>query len=237
LTYCPTTYDPSHMLTELKQVKLETLRSQVENTLRQAIIKGKLRAGEKLIERELCEMLGVSRQSLREAIRKLEAEKLITSIPHRGPEVASITMHEARELYALRQLLESYAAQEFTLHASDQQIKDLVKAVKRLKDASKKHNSEGVLEAKAEFYGILLGGCGNHLVSEILGGLLSRVSLLRATSLMLEDRLPQSLREMEALVQCIQARDAAGAKAISVEHVSNAQKAALGVLEVQYGVR
>ena len=224
------------MVTELKQVKLETLRSQVENTLRQAIIRGELRAGEKLIERELCEMLGVSRQSLREALRKLEAEKLIVNVPHRGPEVASMTIEQARELYALRQLLESYAAQEFTIHASDKQIKDLVKTVKRLRDASRKNHSEGVLEAKAEFYGILLGGCGNNLVSEILGGLLSRVSLLRATSLMLEDRLPQSLKEIEALVECIQARDAKAAKAISLEHVSNAQKAALGVLEIQLGI-
>jgi len=223
------------MVTELKQIKLETLRAQVENTLRQAIISGELRAGEKLIERELCEMLGVRRQSLREAMRKLEAEKLIVIVPHKGPEVASMSVNEARELYALRQLLESYAAQEFTLNASDKQIKDLVKTVKRLREAGKKNNSEGVLEAKAEFYGILLGGCGNTLVSEVLGGLLSRVSLLRATSLMLEDRLPQSLKEIEALVECIQARDAKRAKAISHEHVSNAQKAALGVLATQLG--
>ncbi len=226
----------SPMVTELKQVKLETLRAQVENTLRQAIISGELSPGEKLIERELCEMLGVSRQSLREAMRKLEAEKLIVIVPHRGPEVASMTIEQARELYALRQLLESFAAQEFTIHASDSQVKDLIKTVKRLRDAVKRNDSEGVLEAKAEFYGILLGGCGNSLVSEVLGGLLSRVSLLRATSLMLEDRLPQSLKEIEALVACIKARDPEGARAISFEHVSNAQKAALGVLEYQLGV-
>ena len=224
------------MVTELKQVKLETLRAQVENTLRKAIISGELSPGEKLIERELCQMLGVSRQSLREAMRKLEAEKLIVIVPHRGPEVASMSIDQARELFALRQLLESYAAQEFTIHASDQQIKELIKTVKRLKEADKKNDSEGVLQAKAEFYGILLGGCGNNLVREVLGGLLSRVSLLRATSLMLEDRLPQSLKEIEALVACIKLRDPDGARAISFEHVSNAQKAALGVLEYQFGV-
>ncbi len=224
------------MVTELKQVKLETLRAQVENTLRKAIISGELSPGEKLIERELCQMLGVSRQSLREAMRKLEAEKLIVIVPHRGPEVASMSIDQARELFALRQLLESYAAQEFTIHASDQQIKELIKTVKRLKEAVKKNDSEGVLQAKAEFYGILLGGCGNNLVREVLGGLLSRVSLLRATSLMLEDRLPQSLKEIEALVACIKLRDPDGARAISFEHVSNAQKAALGVLEYQFGV-
>ena len=84
------------MVTELKQVKLETLRAQVENTLRKAIISGELSPGEKLIERELCQMLGVSRQSLREAMRKLEAEKLIVIVPHRGPEVASMSIDQAR---------------------------------------------------------------------------------------------------------------------------------------------
>lgn len=221
------------MSTTLKLVKPETLRSQVENHLRQAIVTGQLKAGEKLVERELCEMLGVSRPSLREALRKLEAEKLIVNVPHRGPEVASITLDEARDLYALRRLLESYAAHEFARLASPEEIKNLGKVVKRLRDAGKKNSREGVLQAKAEFYSILLGGCGNSLVHEILGGLLSRVSLLRSTSLMLPDRLPRSLQEIDTLLECIQNRDAKGAQEISHKHVLNAEQAALGVFEQQ----
>lgn len=221
------------MSTPMKLVKPETLRAQVENHLRQAIVSGQLKAGEKLIERELCEMMGVSRPSLREALRKLEAEKLIVNVPHRGPEVASITLAEARDLYALRGLLESYAAHEFTRLASDEEIKSLAKVVRRLREAGQKNSTAGVLKAKAEFYSILLGGCGNALVSEILGGLLSRVSRLRSTSLMLPDRLPQSLQEIETLLECIQNRDAKAAQKISHKHVLNAELAALGVFEQQ----
>lgn len=221
------------MATELKQLKLETLRSQVENHLRLAILNGELAPGEKLIERELCERLGVSRPSVREALRKLEAEKLIVIVPHRGPEVASMTLEEAQDLYAMRRLLESFAAHEFTRLASDTQVKQLAKAVKKLSDAGKKNSRAGVLQAKSEFYDILLGGCGNQLIREILGGLLSRVSLLRAKSLMLPDRLPRSLEEIKALLACIEARDAKGAQKISHKHVLNAEVAALGVFRQQ----
>lgn len=221
------------MATELKQLKLETLRSQVENHLRLAILNGDLAPGEKLIERELCEQLGVSRPSVREALRKLEAEKLIVIVPHRGPEVASMTLEEAQDLYAMRRLLESFAAHEFTRLASDTQVKQLAKAVKKLSEAGKKNSRAGVLQAKSEFYDILLGGCGNQLIREMLGGLLSRVSLLRAKSLMLPDRLPQSLEEIKALLACIEARDAKGAQKISHKHVLNAEVAALGVFRQQ----
>ena len=219
------------MVVALTLVKPQTLRSRVEDKLRQAIVSGQLKAGEKLIERELCEMLGVSRPSVREALRRLEAEKLIVIVPHRGPEVAAITLQEARELYALRRLLESFAAHEFTRLASDDQVKQLAKAVRQLREAGQKKLTAGVLEAKAEFYRILLEGSGNALVSEILGGLLARVSLLRAKSLMLPDRLPRSLDEISALLLCIQRRDARGAQKISRQHVLNAERAALGVFK------
>jgi DNA-binding GntR family transcriptional regulator len=219
------------MSVPLKLVKPETLRAQVENHLRQAIVTGKLKPGEKLIERELCEMLGVSRPSLREALRKLEAEKLIVIVPHRGPEVASMSLTEARDLYALRRLLESYAAHEFTRLASDEQVKSLSKVVKRLKETSQKCARMGVLQAKADFYDILLNGSGNALVSEILGDMLSRVSLLRSTSLMLPDRLPRSVEEIEALLECIKKRDPLGAQRIASEHILKAEAAALGVFE------
>lgn len=219
------------MVSPLHQVKAETLRSQVENQLRQAIVSGALRPGQKLVERELCESLGISRPSLREALRRLEAEKLIVNVPHRGPEVARMTLAEARDVYAMRRLLEGFAAHEFTLKASGSQVKALAKAVKQLREAGQKGSREGVLMAKAAFYNTLLSGCGNALVQEVLGALLSRVSLLRATSLMLPDRLPRSLEEIDALLHCIQSHDAEGARQIADRHVQNAEQAALGVFE------
>lgn len=87
----------------------DSLRGQVVQTLREAITNGRFIPGEKLVERELCEMLEISRTSLREALRQLEAEKLITTKLHRGPTVAVMTREDAKDLYAIRALLEGYA--------------------------------------------------------------------------------------------------------------------------------
>ena len=85
-----------------------SLRCLVENRLRAAIGNGTFKPGQRLIERELCEQTGVGRTSIREALRQLEAEGLVTTIPHRGPVVSTITVEEARQLYELRALLERF---------------------------------------------------------------------------------------------------------------------------------
>src|SRR6202044_153255 len=98
------------MASDMDLIRPETLRHQVENVLRQAITSGRFAPGARLIERELCETLGVSRTSVREALRRLEAEKLVRSVPHKGPVVAIMSKQEATELYAIRGLLEGFAA-------------------------------------------------------------------------------------------------------------------------------
>lgn len=218
---------------QIEPVRAATYRSQVEDQLRDAITSGRLGAGEKLGERELCESMGVSRPLLREALRKLEAEKLIVLIPHRGAEVARITVQKAREIYAVRRALETLAVAEFTRVATDDDIDRLAQSVARLTSAARKKSREGVLQAKTEFYAILLEGAGNALVQEILGGLLSRVSLLRGTSLMSRERLPRSIEEINSLVECIRRRDVRGASQIASQHVLNAERTALEVLGQQ----
>lgn len=213
--------------------KPDTLRSQVEKYLRQAIMTGRFKPGERLKERELCEMLDISRPSLREALRKLEAEKLIVTVIHRGPVVASVTEKEARELYAIRALLEGYAAEQFARHASDEHIERLREAVGRLHQAAARAEREELLDAKTQFYEVLLEGSGNGLAQEMLLGMLSRINLLRATSFSRPARLPESLREIDHLFERIRARDAIGAQQAAHTHVANAERAALTVLTHQ----
>src|ERR1700743_1459943 len=93
--------------------KSATLRLLVEDKLRAAIATGRFKPGQRLVERELCELTGVGRTSIREALRPLEAEGLVTVVPHRGPSVSKMTVEEARHLYAVRGLLEGYAGRCF----------------------------------------------------------------------------------------------------------------------------
>ncbi|MGB6008930.1 GntR family transcriptional regulator [Castellaniella sp.] len=206
------------------------LRDYVENFLREAIVEGRFKPGEKLHERELCELLEVSRPSVREALRKLEAEKLVTTTLHRGPVVAKISPSEASDLYAVRALLEGYAAHQFALLASESEVDELHATVQALHEAGQAGDRKLLLEAKTRFYNVILGGCGNALIRDLLFNLLSRISLLRATSFSRPDRLPESLKEIDALFACIKARDIEAARAAAEQHVRNAQKAALEVL-------
>ncbi|MFX1737446.1 GntR family transcriptional regulator [Paraburkholderia sp. A1RI_3L] len=221
------------MSTDIELVRPETLRHQVENVLRQAIMSGRFAPGARLIERELCETLGVSRTSVREALRKLEAEKLVRNVPHKGPVVAVMSREEAAELYALRALLEGFAAHEFARLASDAAIAQFGEAAKALRAQATAQNQSGVLEAKTALYDVLLDNCGNRLVKEILTSLYSRVNLLRATSLMHPDRLPSSLKEIDRLCKALKARDGEEAQALARQHVLNAEKAAMRMLEEQ----
>lgn len=218
------------MSTDIGLVRPETLRHQVENVLRQAIMSGRFAPGARLIERELCESLGVSRTSVREALRKLEAEKLVRSVPHKGPIVAVISQQEASELYALRGLLEGFAAHEFARLASDAAIAQFGEAAKELRTQAMAQDQAGVLKAKTALYEVLLDNCGNALVKEVLNSLYSRVNLLRATSLMHPDRLPSSLREIDKLYKALKARDADEAQSLARLHVANAEKAAMRML-------
>jgi DNA-binding GntR family transcriptional regulator len=213
--------------------KPDSLRGQIVDFMREAISSGRFQPGEKLVERELCEMLDISRTSLREALRQLEAEKLITTKLHRGPTVATISRAEAMDLYAIRALLESYAVREFTQKASDEEVKRLGIQVGNLHATAKSGDREKLLAAKADFYDVILAGCGNQLVSEMLLGMLSRINLLRSTSLTQPARLQASLKEIDQLFALIEKRDAAAAHEASRLHVFSAQQAALTVLEQQ----
>lgn len=218
------------MTAEMGLVRPETLRHQVENVLRQAIMSGRFAPGARLIERELCETLGVSRTSVREALRRLEAEKLVRSVPHKGPVVAIMSKQEATELYAIRGLLEGFAAGEFARIADDEAIAQFGEKAKLLRAQALANDQAGVLKAKTELYDLLLDKCGNALAKEILTSLYSRVNLLRATSLVHPDRLPSSLREIDKLFKALKARDAEGASAAARLHVANAEKAAMRML-------
>lgn len=220
---------------ELGLLQRETLRHQIENALRQAIMTGRYPPGTRLVERELCETFGVSRTSVREALRRLEAEKLVRNFPNKGPVVATISKSEAAELYAMRALLEGYAAAEFARHASEQAIMRFGEVAKTLRAVALSGDQASVLMAKTKLYDVMLDNCGNGVVKEVLTSLYSRINLLRATSLMHPDRLPSSLREIDRVYRAFKARDAEAAEAAMRAHVVNAQKAAMRMLEQVQG--
>lgn len=214
-------------------VRAETLRSQVENALRDAITGGTLAPGSRLVERDLCERMGVSRTSVREALRRLEAEKLVQILPHKGPIVATMTKQTASDVYSLRGLLEGFAAAEFARVADAGAMTAFDDAVTALRAVVLAQDRHSVLPAKARLYGTLLDNCGNALIKEMLNSLYTRINLLRVTTLMQPDRWAASLCEIGDLQKCIKARDSAGAERAARTHVENARVAAMRFIEAE----
>jgi DNA-binding GntR family transcriptional regulator len=205
------------------------LRREIETRLRSAITQGRFHAGERLVERELCEMLGVSRPSLREALRQLEAEQLVTLRPNRGPIVAEITVEEAAEIYEIRAVLEGYAARLFTRRASPAEVQHLRQTVRDLKKAERDSPSELLLDRKNKFYEVLLSGCHNRVIERVLGQLHNRIRLLRAETL--AGRTKAALAEIEKIVTAIERRNEDDTCQASTVHIERAAKFAIRSLQ------
>jgi DNA-binding GntR family transcriptional regulator len=204
------------------------LREQVLDLLRQAIVEHRLKPGQRLIERELVEQIGVSRTTIREVLRQLAAEGLVATIPQRGAVVAVPTAEEAAELYEVRAALESLAARRFVEHASESQVQALRAAfdeVQRVMAAGDDADTLAMIQVKDHFYDVLLKGSGNRAIHQILSGLTARVSVLRATSMAQPGRPLQSLAEIEAIVDAVERRDADAAARACANHVEMAAKA------------
>jgi len=209
------------------------LRQSVVESIRNAIATGRFAAGERLTERDLCEMIGVSRTLVREALRQLESEGLIDVLPHRGPVVARVTVEQAKQIYQVRRELEGLASELFAVNASADDRKALRKAFLQLKSAINSPESGVRLAAKNEFYACLLRGSGNDALRQVLGLLNSRVTLLRATSLSVKGRSKASIAELTGLVKALMARDGPAARRAASLHVANAADAAIDVLRAQ----
>jgi len=209
------------------------VRAQVLDNLRQAIIERHLAPGQRLIERELVELTGVSRTSIREALRELAAEGLVTAIPNRGTIVASVTADEARQLFEVRSALEALAGRLFVQHASQARRAALAKALQRIERLAAK--GAPMLAAQDSFYDVLFEGGGNEALRAVIAGLHARVSVLRPLSLSVPGRPAQSIAELRAIVDAVLANDAEGAARACSRHVEEAGQVCLQALLEQDG--
>jgi len=207
------------------------LRDQVLDGLRQAIVEQRLPPGRRLIERELVEQIGVSRTTIREVLRQLTAEGLITTIPQKGAVVAAPSPQEAADLYEVRAALEGLAARMFVERASEAQVGALRAAFADLTRVTHDGGEiRSMLQAKDRFYDVLLDGAGNGAIRGILSQLQARVSVLRATSLSQPGRPARSVAEIATLVAAIEARDAEAAVAAAARHLEQAASTGLSAL-------
>lgn len=197
------------------------LRDVVFNTLRQAILKGELAPGERLMEIQLAEKLGVSRTPIREAIRKLELEGLVLMIPRKGAEVAKISEKSLKDVLEVRRSLEELAIELACQRMSEADLKDLADAEEEFKEAIVSGNAMRIAETDEGYHDVIYNSTRNTRLVQILNNLREQMYRYRLEYIKDEDKRQILLIEHEKIFKALKNRHVAEAKAAVREHIDN----------------
>lgn len=197
----------------------ETLRDRTVVAIRDAIFDGTFAPGEKLVERRLCEWLGVSRTSVREALRQLAAEGWVDNVPYVGPSIRSISPQDVADLYGLRAALEGYAAAQYCARATQTDDEALTSALAQMKDAAQRGAPEDQTAAIARFYAALRAPAANPRLDAALEEQGRWLGWLRRAALSDAAAARESVAEKDALVAALVKRDAGRARALCERHL------------------
>ena len=197
------------------------LRDVVFNTLRQAILRGELKPGERLMEIQLANKLGVSRTPIREAIRKLELEGLVLMIPRRGAEVAEITERSLRDVLEVRAALEELAVDLACDRIKEEDIQKLREAAKEFEEVSKSDDVTALAEADVKFHDIIYFATENQRLIQLLYNLREQMYRYRVEYLKRQEVHATLFAEHERIIECIVKHDKATAKQVTSVHIDN----------------
>jgi DNA-binding GntR family transcriptional regulator len=213
-------------LASLQQPSI-SLRSRIIHSLRRAIETGVLEPGARLVEKELCEQLQVSRTSLREALGELQAEGILTYSPTRRLSVSVISQTDAENAYRIRAVMEALVVEQFIEKADEDELAALVEESIQLKNAYRSGDVEQMLLAKRAFYDSICSGAKNPMAFDIINRLVLRTSVLRRRSLTRKQRQLQSIKEIDILIEAIRRRDLKSAREAAMQNVAHSARSAL----------
>ena len=209
------------------------LRDVVFNTLRQAILKGELEPGERLMEIQLVDRLGVSRTPIREAIRKLELEGLVLMIPRKGAEVAKISEKSLRDVLEVRRSLEELAIELACQRMTEDDIKELEEAQEAFRSAIQSADAMTIAETDEHYHDIIYNGTGNNRLVQILNNLREQVYRYRVEYLKDEKSYPSLIEEHEELYAGIEKHDKEHVSQVMKRHVENQAEAVKNIIRKQ----
>ncbi|MBO8127794.1 MAG: GntR family transcriptional regulator [Peptococcaceae bacterium] len=214
----------------LLPVKLDTykpLREVVFESLREAIIAGKLKPGERLMEMQLAEELGVSRTPVREAIRKLELEGFVMMVPRKGAYVAGISDKDITDVFEVRAALEALAAGLAAERITDEEIENLERSVVQTTEIAEKGDINALVEADTQFHELIYRASRNKRLKQIVTHLSEQIQRFRASTLSVPGRNRQALEEHRKIVEAISEHNIELAQALAREHIENAENSLL----------
>ncbi|PKM46305.1 MAG: GntR family transcriptional regulator [Firmicutes bacterium HGW-Firmicutes-8] len=207
------------------------LREIVFETLREAIINATLRPGERLMEIQMAEEMGVSRTPVREAIRKLELEGFVVMVPRKGAYVAGISMKDIADVFEIRAAMEALAAGLAAERITEEELEDLERILVTIGECVKNNDLEKLIEVDTEFHDILFKASRNERLVQIVSNLREQIQRFRTASLSTPGRMKYALEEHKKIVEAVSERNVELAQSLAREHIENAENSMLEVLD------
>ena len=212
---------------DLKIRDYKNAREAAFEKIKEAIIKGHFKPGEKLVEQTLAQEMGVSRTPVREAIRRLEAEGFVVSIPRKGVVVSRADKEEIVQLYSIRAELEGLAARWAIENADEDDMRKLDEAISRMEETAASGDLDGVVQSNTLFHDAISQASKSRILCTLLKTLQDNIQRFRFQSLHLPGRPVAALAEHKEIVAAIKEKKAEEADRLLKEHLQNACAAAL----------
>jgi DNA-binding GntR family transcriptional regulator len=196
------------------------LRDVVFNTLRQGILHGLLPPGLRLMEIQLAKQLGVSRTPVREALRMLELEGLVNTVPRKGAEVAAITQKDLHDVLDVRCALEELAVDLACQTITQEELNKLHELLDKFRILTQKGDISGLAECDVEFHDIIIQSTGNNRLIQLLNNLREQMYRYRLEYLKDLSTHQTLLKEHLTIAKCLEQRDVAAAKLTIRDHIN-----------------
>ncbi|MBS4535141.1 GntR family transcriptional regulator [Clostridium sp. D2Q-14] len=212
---------------ELDKLSLENykpLREIVFEHLREAIITGEIEPGERLMEIQLAENLGVSRTPVREAIRKLELEGLVIMEPRKGVYVSEVSITDVKEVLEIRVSLEGLGAYLAAERIKDDELQELLKKHEELNKSIKDRDVSGIVRKDTELHNIIFKAAKNDTLVDLIDGLMEQVKRFRVSYVSGHHKSSDLAKEHEKIICAIKNRNKEAAKKYAEEHIEIAKK-------------
>jgi len=188
-------------------VQHQTLREKILENIRDAILKGELKPGERVSEPDIAERYGISRTPIREAFRQLESEGYLTVIPRKGAVVAKHTQKDIEEFYSIKSVLEGYAANLAAVKMTPKDVDKLEAINNRLAKLSKTRDVKTFFRVHNEFHEYFIRAAGNQRLLELIHQLLQKFEYLRVASLSIPGRMEISVQEHKKILEAFRSND------------------------------
>lgn len=207
------------------------LREIVFESMREAILSGVLQPGERLMEIQLAEEMGVSRTPVREAIRKLELENFVVMIPRKGAYVAGVSSKDVADVFEIRSALEGLAAGLAAERITEDELEQMERVL-FYRASEGELDLEQIVKSDTDFHALVYSASRNERLIQILANLREQIQRFRATSLAVPGRNKLALEEHRAIVDALRNHNSEEAQSLAIAHIVTAENVMFDALSI-----